>query len=66
MAAPIRRGWFADVDPDQHGNYRYQPCLETGEGHIPCFEMWFDTEQECLDWISETVIGVGLLDLEDH
>lgn len=55
------RGWFADVDQDQgDGDYRWQPCLETGTGHIPCFEVWFRTEAECVAWIEENVIGVGM------
>lgn len=61
----LRRGWFADWDQDQEGEYGWQPCLETGMGHIPCFQVWFKTEAECNAWITDNVIGVGWLpDLE--
>lgn len=53
------RGWFPDVDREQIGEYVWQPCLETGEGHIPSFEVWFNTEAECKDWIAVNVIGIG-------
>lgn len=55
----LRRGWFADLDATQGGDYQWQPCLETGKGHIPCFEVWFKTKAECEDWIAANVIGVG-------
>lgn len=57
------RGWFADIDEDTGPSdpYRWQPCLETGAGHIPCFSVWFATEDECTQWIRENVLGVGLL-----
>lgn len=54
----MTRGWFADWDAEASG---WQPCLETGEGHVPCFEMWFPTEEACRSWIQETVIGAGML-----
>lgn len=53
------RGWFADVDREQTTEYRWQPCLETGKGHVPCFQVWFASEAECEEWIAENVIGVG-------
>lgn len=57
------RGWFADVrqDPEDGPADMWQPCLETGIGHIPCFDIWFATRQECEKWIAETVLGVGML-----
>ena len=57
MSAPY---WVADVDPEQDGPYRWQPCLETRVGHIPSFEVWFDTKEACEDWIREFVIGAEL------
>jgi len=53
------RGWFSDIDKEQAGEYLWQPCLETGQGHIPSFEIWFKTKSECDAWIAENVIGVG-------
>lgn len=55
------RGWFGDVDPEAQSDYQWQPCLETGTGHVPCFDVWFATEAECVEWIRENVIGVGML-----
>lgn len=50
------RGWFADIDEDAPGDTQWQPCLNLESGHIPCFEVWFKTEQDCLDWIRREVI----------
>lgn len=53
--------WFADWDKDNAvGAYGWQPCLETREGHIPCFEVWFDSKEACEDWIRKYVIGAEL------
>lgn len=52
-------GWFADWDDEQEGDYGWQPCLETGQGHIPCFQVWFKTKAKCEEWIAANVIGVG-------
>ena len=55
------RGWFSDYDDEAEEGYRWQPCLETGAGHVPSFQVWFSTKAECDAWIAENVIGVGLL-----
>jgi len=52
--------WFADVAQDSKPPYVWQPCLETGTGHIPCFEVWFDSKEACEDWIRQNVIGADL------
>jgi hypothetical protein len=55
-----RKGWFADWDDEQpQDGCGWQPCLETGQGHIPCFEVWFKTKAECEAFIADNVIGVG-------
>ena len=55
-----RQGWFADWDDERAvDEYGWQPCLETGHGHIPCFEVWFATKAICEQWIADNVIGVG-------
>jgi hypothetical protein len=65
-----KRGWFADVpargDEEQPPNseHQWQPCLETGTGYIPCFDMWFQTKAACEDWIRENASGVGMLEDE--
>lgn len=56
-----RRGWFADWDNDATNGYGWQPCLETGQGHVPCFQVWFKTKAECESFIADNVIGVGWL-----
>ena len=55
----VRRGWFADFDREAASEYAWQPCLETGVGHIPSFEVWFRTKAECEQWIKDNVIAVG-------
>lgn len=62
-----RVGWFSDYDndPDLSGGmaeYRWQPCLETGTGHIPSFDVHFKSKDECDTWIREYVIGAAWLD----
>lgn len=54
-----RRGWFADWDEDAITVGGWQPCLETGQGHIPCFQVWFATKVECEQWIADNAIKVG-------
>lgn len=49
--------WFAAVDDNTPVPYVWQPCLETEEGHIPCFEVWFETQEACEEWIEKYVIG---------
>jgi len=58
-----RRGWFSDINEDEGVNeYVWQPCLETGNGHIPCFDVWFKSQADCDRWIAENVLGVGMFD----
>jgi len=54
-------GWFADVSPDEIGDYHWQPCFETGLGHIPCFDIWFKTRAECETWIRENVLAHNVM-----
>lgn len=57
------RGWFADTDPDAPDPlHPWQPCLETGVGHVPCFDIWFLTEAACVDWITNYALDAPLLD----
>lgn len=57
------RGWFADVrqEPEDGPAGMWQPCLETGIGHVPCLDTWFTTRQACEEWIAANVLGVGML-----
>jgi hypothetical protein len=56
-----RVGWFADVDnaepPEMPG--KWQPCLETGTGIIPSFDMWFDTKEACETYIREELLPIA-------
>lgn len=54
-------GWFADIDSDQTGEYRWQPCLQL-DGWCPPLPVWFKTEQDCLDFIRTEVISQGIYD----
>lgn len=65
----IRKGWFADVDKERDTgphSYCWQPCLETGTGHVAAFGMWFWSKKLCEEWIEENVLGVGLLHPEER
>lgn len=57
-----RTGWFADVaqgDDDASVHGMWQPCLETGTGHVPCFGVWFRTQQECEDYIRTQILPIA-------
>lgn len=55
-----KRFWLADIDREADPPYIWQPCLETGTGIVLCFEIWFETKQECEEWIRQHVIGAPL------
>ena len=56
-------GWFADTDSDAPDpSHPWQPCLETGVGHVPCFDIWFPTEAACVDWIKNYALDAPLLE----
>ena len=58
----MSRGWFSDIDEDEGvGEYVWQPCLETGTGHVPCLDVWFRSQAECDAWIAEHIVDVGPL-----
>jgi hypothetical protein len=55
--------WFADVsldDEDSAVRGMWQPCLQAMPGICHSFEIWFNTESECLEYISEYIIGAPL------
>lgn len=58
-----RQGWFADVDPEEapRRGYEYQPCLQLEGGICLSFDVWFKTEDECVDYIRTNIIGKQLL-----
>jgi len=58
-------GWFSDISDEAAGDYQWQPCLETGTGHIPCFDVWFRTKAECDAYIRETLLPIGGLMIPD-
>lgn len=53
------QGWFSDCGDvsKQTGAYIWQPCLQLGGGHIPCFEVWFDSKEACDEFIRDEVLG---------
>lgn len=56
----VQGGWFADIDEEQVGDFKWQPCLDLGNtGHIPCFEVWFKTEAECEAYIRDEILPVA-------
>lgn len=67
-----RVGWFADVEDverDPDGNqaspslpgYEWQPVLQTA-GLCLSMDIWFPSKGECEKWISDNVLGKGLID----
>lgn len=55
--------WFADVDPDyQDDEYRWQPCLQLDGSICHSFEVWFESEAKCRQYIAENIIGAPLED----
>lgn len=60
MSAP-QMGWLSDIDREASGPYIWQPCFETGAGHIPSLPLWFTSKEECDAWIAEHLIGADWL-----
>jgi hypothetical protein len=56
--AERRTGWFADRGPTDDGWF---PCVQTETLNLD-LEVWFETEAECLRFIREEILGLGLLD----
>jgi hypothetical protein len=52
--------WFADIDPEETSGYKWQPCLETGYGHVPSLPIWFGSKAKCEEWIRVHIIGAPL------
>jgi hypothetical protein len=57
-------GWFADSDPE-NGEFHWQPCVQT-DSVILSTEIWFKTEGECVAFIAEELLGLGMLDEVAH
>jgi hypothetical protein len=54
-----RTGWFADVSNAEQMPGMWQPCLETGTGHIPCFDVWFNSREECEAYIRDELLPIA-------
>lgn len=55
------RGWFADGSDDAPKGYPFQPCLQL-DGMCMSSTVWFQTREECEQWIRENVIGQRMYD----
>jgi hypothetical protein len=51
------QGWFSDVDPDQSGDFIWQPCVQLGGSFCPCIPAWFATKADCDEFIRDEVLG---------
>ena len=52
------RGWFADISSDEGMEDRWQPHIQC-EGVCPSLDVWFETEEDCNQFIREQIIGKG-------
>lgn len=71
MSDSQRVGWFADADNWREGDHGermdgWQPCLETGTGFIPTFDVWFKTREECERFIRDEILPIARKMLPDH
>lgn len=56
-------GWFADTamdGDDPPDGYPWQPVLQAGNSCHP-IDVWFRTEEECLSYIRDNILGKGVL-----
>lgn len=53
-------GWFAEFDEDGPADAKWRPTLQLAGGVGADFEMWLRTEEDCLRFIREEVIGAGM------
>lgn len=56
-----KKGWFADVDPDAGTRFIWQPCLQL-EGACSALDIWFENEEDCLEFIRTEILPLGMLD----
>lgn len=55
------KGWYADLLEEGRNKGRWQPVLQV-EGWAPGLEVYCRTEEECVQWIRENVLGKPLLE----
>lgn len=55
MTHGFNLGWYALEVPDSKTEYKWKPVLQL-IGYDASFELYFETEEECLLWISENVL----------
>lgn len=55
-ALNLQTGWFADWDEEAKG---WQPCIQTPALINSSLEIWFPSEEACLDFIRTEVLGQG-------
>ena len=56
-----KRGWFAEIDDEAATEYKWRPVLQADGWLGELGDIWFRTEQECLDWIKTEILGHGML-----
>lgn len=53
---PWPSGWWADQEADG-----WAPTFQIGRAGCVSLPIWFKTEEECLSFMRENIIGAGLL-----
>lgn len=49
--------WVAVYDPDAPSEAPWTACLQDSVGCHPLDGIWFYSEEDCVDWMQETVVG---------
>ena len=52
-------GWCASVDDEATGDWKWQPTLAV-PGMCLTFDMWFVSQDDCMAYIREEILGQGL------
>ena len=61
-----RMGWFADFDPEADPRWPWKPMLQTPSGTLASIDSpSFTSEQDCIDFIRDEIIGYTFLPGED-
>lgn len=61
MPYEVQLGWFASIDEESDPRWPWQPCLQLPSS-IGAMQIWFATEEECLDFIRTYILGKGIIE----
>lgn len=54
-------GWFPDEDENVTGPDRWRPYLQIPGMIFPLEDIWFPTKEACIEFITNDILGAGLL-----